>query len=266
MPRIEGSAGPSPVSDSYSKSTDNQVATVQVGENKLSDIAKRLNVDAKGLQQANPHISDSTNLKVGQEINLPQNQASEAPEKKDNDGGGVESQASELPHAPIGDPLAKNFMEAKLEGTSKQKEARELSEKDLAQVSGGDQRGSINALKWNKGLDVDDSRGAHKNSDKWIKTDESIHTQKSLNKVQLDQVAGGVHTGTIANKGAYKEADYMKITFDSQKTVDKSSPAQNTSSKAYDLAKIETTAQDVTINKAKTADKAYAQMEGYIKQ
>src|ERR1700720_3964483 len=127
MSRIDGAAGPSPVTGGWNKSTDNQVATVQVGENKLSDVAKRLNVDANQLQQANPHIANSANLKAGQEIRLPQYQASQT-QGLDDDDGGVDNPASEseLPRAPIGDPLAKSAMQSQFEGSRSAKEAKEL--------------------------------------------------------------------------------------------------------------------------------------------
>ena len=46
MPRIDGSAGPIPVSGSPT-SIGKSVATVQLGESKLSEVAQRLGVDPR---------------------------------------------------------------------------------------------------------------------------------------------------------------------------------------------------------------------------
>ena len=132
---IDISSGPSPIENNYRRTDDHQTTTVQVGENKLSDVAKRLNVDPNSLQQANPNISASGNLKVGQEIHLPQAGPSQGHQDDDDDAVHT-SPSSDLPHAPIGDPLTKNLMQAKLDGTAKHHETRELSGKDLKQVSG----------------------------------------------------------------------------------------------------------------------------------
>jgi hypothetical protein len=131
MSNVGRAGSPFPIGDSYSPSPGKHTDTVQVGENNLSDVAKRLGVDPKDLQEANPQISGQATLKAGQEINLPQGQRSEAahhgPERDDS------NKTTQPPSSPIGDPLAKGFYQSKLDGAAKQKE---FSEKDLGQLSG----------------------------------------------------------------------------------------------------------------------------------
>jgi bacteriocin-like protein len=124
------------VTGSYSKPNDNQTTTVKVGEHNLPDVAKRLNVDSQTLQQANPNLSASDNLKVGQEICLPQGPKTEGHRQGDDDTADSPP-SSDRPRTPLGDPMAKNIMQQKLEQTGKDEGTKELSEKDLAQVSGG---------------------------------------------------------------------------------------------------------------------------------
>jgi hypothetical protein len=269
MPRIDGGPGPSPVTDGWNKSTGNQVATVQIGESKLSDVAKRLNVDANSLQQANPHIADPAKLQVGQEIRLPQYQASQNQQQDDDQGVENEASESDLPCAPIGDSLAKSALQAQFEGSSHPKETRELSSADLAQVAGGAQPGTINANKFSNKIIKDlNAISALKISSKWIKPDQSIDAQKTFNKVpNFNQVAGGAGREIIDTlKDAYKATDkaYGKVQNEFMKTGDK--PLNKASDKVKGGAKINQVVQDITTNKSKTADKAYTQMDGYIKQ
>ena len=84
MPRIDGSAGPIPVSGS-STSSGKSVATVQLGESKLSEVAQRLGVDPDSLHNANPQIADANKLKVGQELNLPEFQPAQNLKQNDRD-------------------------------------------------------------------------------------------------------------------------------------------------------------------------------------
>jgi hypothetical protein len=139
MSNVRGVGGALPPNDTW---TDNQVATVQVGESKLSDVAKRLGMDAQDLQKANPQISGTTSLKTGQDIYLPKNQYSEGPQQlKDHVD---DHRPHDLPHAPIGDPMLEGLVRSKLEGT-KQKgtEIKDLSEKDLTQLPGGAGAGKV---------------------------------------------------------------------------------------------------------------------------
>ena len=53
--------------------TTPSVATVQVGDVTISDVANRLKVDTDALLQANPQIKDvHQRLSAGQELSLPQ--------------------------------------------------------------------------------------------------------------------------------------------------------------------------------------------------
>jgi len=65
-------------------------ATVQLGENPLSDVAQRLGGEKDALLQANPHIKDHhQKLTAGQEIFLPQSGSTEAPASADKKAGKV---------------------------------------------------------------------------------------------------------------------------------------------------------------------------------
>ena len=139
MSDITRAGGPFPIGNTYPQFDDKNVTTVQVGENKLSDVAGRLGVDPKDLQKANPQFSDSTVLKAGQEIKLPQNQGSQGPgEARDRDDGARE-RTSQPPSSPVGDPLLKGFIQSKLDGAGK----TEFSAKDLGQAAGGASAGKF---------------------------------------------------------------------------------------------------------------------------
>jgi LysM repeat protein len=106
-----------------------------MGESKLSEVAQRLGVDAESLQAANPQIPDTEKLKVGQEILLPQFQ--KAPTLQPDAKPDLQSQGlkSGLSRKPIGDPLTRNAMRAR------------LSAADLAQVPGGRKQVNASAMK-----------------------------------------------------------------------------------------------------------------------
>jgi hypothetical protein len=174
MPRIDGAAGPIPVGTIGTKTADNPAATVQVGESKLSEVAQRLGVDTNSLQNANPQISDPAKLKVGQEIHLPQPSQT----LKQNDEAGLQSQGSQSgrPHAPIGDALTKNVMQARLSAT------------DLAQVPGGAQQADIQHMKFANKV----------SSDKPLEANKVIGAEKAFHKADdLSQVSGGVQQVNI---------------------------------------------------------------------
>ena len=131
MSDISRAGGPSPIRDTFAQAPQEQVATVQVGESKLSDVAKRLGVDHQELQKANPQISDAV-LKAGQEIRLPQNQQAQGPEQDESD----EDETVDHPAMPLSDPISKNFIQAKLEGAGSH-QTTDLSGSDLAHLRGG---------------------------------------------------------------------------------------------------------------------------------
>jgi len=63
------------------------VATVQLGENNLDDVASRLKMKPEELLLANPHLQDPNKLVVGQEIRLPASQLSFPSTKTQGDVG-----------------------------------------------------------------------------------------------------------------------------------------------------------------------------------
>lgn len=265
MPRIDGSAGPIPVSDS-STSIGKSVATVQLGESKLSEVARRLGVDPDSLHNVNPQVADANKLKVGQELNLPEFQP--AQNLKENDAeSSLQSQSSpsSLPRAPLGDSMAKNAMQAR------------LSAKDLSQVPGGAQQVNPQQLKF---ADKQHTGGTSIKEDKWSKADKSVGADKFVNASKafqkaddLAQVAGGAgradlqqmkEFGKIGSTGHMKEANKV-IDANQAIKMDKSVDAEKVSVNV-DAAKVSEISHDVTVNKAKTADKASTQMDGYIRQ
>jgi hypothetical protein len=265
MPRIDGSAGPIPVSGSPT-SIGKSVATVQLGESKLSEVAQRLGVDPHTLHNANPQIADANQLKVGQELNLPELQPAQN-QKQDDAESSLQSQSSKssLPRAPLGDAMAKNAMQAR------------LSASDLSQVPGGAQQIDPKQLKPSEKMHTYD---VALKEDKWSKADTSPEAlkyagaSKGFQKADdLAQVAGGAghvdlrnmkEFGKIVDAGHLKDASKL---FDANKAIkmDKSVDAEKASVKV-DAAKVFEVTQDVTVNKAKTADKAFTQMDGYIRQ
>ncbi len=260
MPQIRGSAGPSPVTGTYSKPGNNQTTTVQVGESKLSDVAKRLNLDANALQQANPNISD--NLKVGQQINLPEGPAAQA-HQDDNDDTAESPSSSHLPPTPLGDPMAKNLMQAKLDASGKDQQTGELHASDLPQAAGGDAaavstdklakhvpgqmkwtdittKKAVNEMKWDKS--AGEHHGIKGESD--FRKDKWIASEASHKDASLTQVPGGDYP-SMAEKGEYgkwQKADaaqnefqkYGKVQAEVKKVDVGESSAKPT---AYDLVK-----------------------------
>lgn len=265
MPRIDGSAGPIPVSGS-STSIGKSVATVQLGESKLSEVARRLGVDPDSLHNVNPQVADANKLKVGQELNLPELQPAQNLKQNDAESS-MQSQSSQfsLPRAPLGDAVAKNAMQAR------------LSASDLSQVLGGAQQ--INPKQLKSAEKVHTYDVAFK-EDKWSKADKSLEAfkyagaSKGFQKADdLGQVAGGAghvdlqnmkEFGKMVDAGHFKDASKV---IDANKAIkmDKSTDAEKVSVKV-DAAKVNEITQDVAVNKAKTADKAFTQMDGYIRQ
>jgi hypothetical protein len=265
MPRIDGSAGPIPVSDS-STSIGKSVATVQLGESKLSEVARRLGVDPDSLHKVNPQVADANKLKVGQELNLPELQPPQ--NLKENDAeSSLQSQSSQssLPRPPLGDAIAKNAMQAR------------LSASDLSQIPGGAQQINSQQLKFADKLHTYD---VALKEDKWSKAEKSVEAfkyagaSKGFQKADdLAQVAGGTRHVDLQNMKEFVKidaADHFKDAsklFDANKAIklDQSADAEKASVEV-DAAKIFEITQDVTVNKAKSADKAVKEMDGYIRQ
>jgi hypothetical protein len=94
--------------------------TVQLGESRLSDVAKRLGLDLHNLLKANPQITNLQQLKPGQLINLPTN-ASEVPP----DDAGQNTAIGSAPglKTPVGDPLAASAMKARISAQAQNAQA-----------------------------------------------------------------------------------------------------------------------------------------------
>lgn len=264
MPRIDGSAGSIPVSSS-STSGDKSVATVQLGESKLSEVAQRLGIDSDSLHKANPQVGDPNKLKVGQELNVPQLQA--AQNLKLNEESVLQSQSSQSsPPPPLGDSLAKNAMQAR------------LSASDLSQIPGGAQQFDAKHLKF---ADKVSNADTSIKEDKWSKAgrplnaNQTIGAEKTFHKADdLAQVAGGAgqvdlqgmkESGKAIHAGQWKDAGKV---IDANRAIkmDKSTDPEKASVKVDQATKILETTQDISVNKAKTADKAYKKIDDYIRQ
>ena len=88
-------------------------ATVQLGENNLSQVAQRLGIDLDSLLRANPQVSDPNKIQAGQEINVPQAAKPQAG-VQDLQAISHEASTTSLPPAPLGDPLLKSVFQSKL--------------------------------------------------------------------------------------------------------------------------------------------------------
>jgi hypothetical protein len=86
--------------------------TVQLGENRLSDVAERTGYELSSLLKANPQIKNPDDLTPGQEIKLPHEMP--VPLRDDVGNDRKAANASDLPKAPVGDPLAASAMKASL--------------------------------------------------------------------------------------------------------------------------------------------------------
>ena len=264
MPRIEGGAGPIPVS-SGSTSGGKPVTTVQLGESKLSEVAQRLGIESDSLHNANPQVGDPNQLKVGQELNLPPFQGAQTLKQSDESSLQSQSSQSGLPRAPVGDVLAKHAMQAR------------LSASDLSQVPGGVQQLNSSQLKFASKII---SRETFIKVDKWSKEDKPIESnspmgaEKPFQKADdLAQVAGGAGHVDLRNMKEFSkiaDVDHLKDAsklIDANKAIkpDKIADQKNDFVKVDQASVFEVT-QDVTVNKAKTADKAFKQMDDYIRQ
>jgi hypothetical protein len=162
----------------------------------------------------------------------------------------------------MGDPLAKNSMQAR------------LSANYLSQVPGGVQQTNSQQLKL---VDKGFPSTTLSNADKWFKADNApeplkgIGQEKAFQKADdLAQIAGGaayVNFQQMKESGkAIKLVDADKaIHSDKMLKMDKSTDPERIFIKDEAIKTFEGT-QDITVNKAKTADKAFKEMDGYIRQ
>ena len=113
-PPVNSTAAPSFASNDASDANNGSVTTAQVGENSLSQIAARLGVDLQSLLAANPQIPDPNKVQAGQDIHLPP--CGDINTRQDTPGGSDSGSGPTLSRAPLGDPLAKTLVQAKLDG------------------------------------------------------------------------------------------------------------------------------------------------------
>src|ERR1700733_10373955 len=90
--------------------TSDNTDFVQPGETTLAQVATRMGVDLNSLLQANPQIKDPNNLSP-QWIHRPLTSSAESAHDSDNS---TQSVPTDLPKAPMGDPLAASAFKAKL--------------------------------------------------------------------------------------------------------------------------------------------------------
>ena len=96
------------------------VATVQLGENNIDDVASRLKMDPEQILLANPHIQDPSKLLVGQEIRLPISRLSSPatkPEGDIGDFGGPRAKNQDVGAFVSDDPMNKAMAQLRMGGT-----------------------------------------------------------------------------------------------------------------------------------------------------
>jgi tetratricopeptide (TPR) repeat protein len=108
---VNGVGSPSFASEGVGTSTGTSVATVQLGENNLTQVAQRLGIDLNSLIGANPQLANGTSVKPGQDILLPRLAATPTAAP----AGTASGIRSDL---PVGDPMSKMFVQAQLDGKS----------------------------------------------------------------------------------------------------------------------------------------------------
>ena len=226
MSDISRAGGPFSVSNAAPRSDDKSVTTVQVGENKLSDVAGRLGLEPQDLQKANLQLSDTSVLKAGQEIKLPQNQGSQGPQEpgeRDDD----RNKTSQPPSSPIGDSLVKGFIQSKLAGVGEQ---TEFSQKDLGQVSGGASAGKFQKDYFAKWEPTEGNSSSGASAGKYQPEFQKIHL---ADDARFQKGSGDEFKPIITSEGTLDGKAYGKESlsqspghadFQINKVIDKSSP------------------------------------------
>ncbi len=116
-PTVGSTIGPASTFDLGTASDSSPVATVRLGETSISDVSKRLGIDKDSLQQANPQISDPSNLKVGQQVFLPVGQGPKSPKQNHSGTGQLPPNPLSQSGPPVlskGDPMAKAMVQMRL--------------------------------------------------------------------------------------------------------------------------------------------------------
>ena len=108
--------------------------TVRLGENSVRQVAERLGTSEAHLLSANPHIKDPHNLKVGQEIHIP------PPPNPESESAVATSpavlHATDLPKAPLGDPLTANMVKESMQSKDAKLDAELASIDDQMKQAG----------------------------------------------------------------------------------------------------------------------------------
>src|SRR5581483_5951318 len=122
MARVDNAAGTSAASDLAGASTANVVATVQVGETDLSQVAQRLGLDLASLLEANPNLANGAKLQAGQDVCLQGVKSSQVPVEEI--AMSHEAQGEGLPSGPstlaANETMAKTMVQFRLDGRSQQ--------------------------------------------------------------------------------------------------------------------------------------------------
>ncbi|MEW6730043.1 MAG: LysM peptidoglycan-binding domain-containing protein [Acidobacteriota bacterium] len=116
---------------SLSNSNDNS-ASVRLGESSLSQIAERLGLSQEALRTANPQIADPDNLKVGQEILLPTQEQNQVSINRLS----IRASASEIRSKSTEKSLQSQLLEAKIRTTGFASETQKGGFNNLAAYSG----------------------------------------------------------------------------------------------------------------------------------
>lgn len=119
--------------ESETASSTAQVASVQLGETNLSQVAQRLGIGSDDLAAANPQIADPAKLSAGQDIRLPQ----PLPASVSGAAGSPAPSGLTGPPAPLGDPMAKNFIQGSLDSQAPQPGASSPGEVRWGDIKGG---------------------------------------------------------------------------------------------------------------------------------
>jgi hypothetical protein len=138
MPPVNNIAGLSLAFEWSGENVDPSFGTVRAGENHLAQVALRLGVDLASLLQSNPEVVDPGRIRVGQGIRVPQpgtEQTEQAYLKPQSDLDRV----SGLSPAPLGDPMAKGFVQERLSRNPlTQHSADSISGKNQLRYADGD--------------------------------------------------------------------------------------------------------------------------------
>ena len=121
MARVDSAAGTSAASDLAGTSTENVVATVQVGENDLSQVAQRLGLDLSSLLEANPSLANCTKLQAGQDVCVQGVKSSQLPAEEIATSHETQGEASAAPSSlAANEMMAKAMVQFRLGGGNQQ--------------------------------------------------------------------------------------------------------------------------------------------------